>query len=470
MARLGLRLRVFLFFALMAVGALLIAAGAMAFVANRSDAIVPMGVMITTLVLFGFVNTGLIVSIWLLFDENIAKPILGLSAELRLKAGDPNDAAMRADGAVYLGDLAPAAAALSEKAKTSVSATAALVAKQTARLQAEHRAFRTLLSESPIASILVSPAHDILLYDAQAAEVLSQIAPPRLHAPLSDYFEDDDLQTACAAAQGQSAIVKHHLSPANGAPKIKARFKALSDGGFMIFVDPPRKTENARPLAFDFSPGAFNDQPLTQRPVSELCFVVLDLETTGLSPASDEIVQMAAVRVLNGSLVQGEELNLLVHPGRPIPPASTEIHGITDADVIGAPDAITACRKLHAFAQDAVLVAHNVPFDLGFLKKTAATADMRWDNPVLDTVLLSALVFGVTEDHSLDALCARLSITIPTDDRHTARGDALATAHALLALLKVAQARGYETMDTLQKSLRPFADRLYPKGAERLPV
>ena len=114
--------------------------------------------------------------------------------------------------------------------------------------------------------------------------------------------------------------------------------------------------------------------------------IVLDTETTGLSVQDDTIVQLGAVRILNGRLVGGETFDTFVHPGRPIPPASTRIHRVTDADVSGAPDVATAGRAFHHFARDAVLVAHNAPFDMAFLRRKEKTIGLRFENPVADTV------------------------------------------------------------------------------------
>ncbi len=149
----------------------------------------------------------------------------------------------------------------------------------------------------------------------------------------------------------------------------------------------------------------------------------------------DDIVQLGAVRVLNGRIVEGEVLDTYVNPGRAIPPASTKIHHVTDDHVAGAPDIGEVGRAFHHFARDAVLVAHNAPFDIGLLRKCQAEMGVEWTHPVLDTVLLSAVVFGTNAEHSLDALCDRLSITIPADLRHTTLGDAKATADALVKLL-----------------------------------
>ena len=177
----------------------------------------------------------------------------------------------------------------------------------------------------------------------------------------------------------------------------------------------------------------------------DLCFVVFDTETTGLLPHKDDIVQIGAVRVVRGKIVEGERLDTLVDPKRPIPPASTKVHGVSDAMVQGAPDIFSAGRQFHHFARDAVIVAHNAPFDMAFLRRDAKEMGVSWDHPILDTVLLSAVLFGASETHTLDALCDRLGVTIPEHLRHTALGDAQATAEVLVRMLPMMAARGMRT-------------------------
>ena len=84
------------------------------------------------------------------------------------------------------------------------------------------------------------------------------------------------------------------------------------------------------------------------------------------------------------------------------------------------PDIVEVGRKFHKFVEDAVIVAHNAPFDMEFLRRKEVAIGQSFDNPVLDTVLLSAVIFGQSEVHSLDALTHRLGITIPEEARHTA--------------------------------------------------
>jgi DNA polymerase-3 subunit epsilon len=220
---------------------------------------------------------------------------------------------------------------------------------------------------------------------------------------------------------------------------------------------------------FDLLSKARNDRVADNR-LEDLTYVVFDTETTGLAPSSDEIVQIAAVRVVNGRRVEREVFDTLVDPHRPIPPGSTAVHGITDAMVRGAPDIAEAGRRFHRFAEGAVLVAHNAPFDMEFLRRHEGAIGARFDHPVLDTVLLSAVLFGQQEEHSLDALTARLGITIPEEARHTALGDTVATADAFLKLLPMLRGRGFATFGDVLAEVRRHGRLLKDLNAEQARV
>jgi DNA polymerase-3 subunit epsilon len=202
-----------------------------------------------------------------------------------------------------------------------------------------------------------------------------------------------------------------------------------------------------RETVFDFD--LLHAQPshdVTDQKLRDLKFVIFDTETTGLMPdRGDEVCQIAAMRVVKGKLVREETLDTLVNPNRPIPLSSTNVHGITDAMVKDAPDFQTAARAFHDFADGAVLVAHNAPFDMAFFYRRQAELGLRFDHPVLDTVLLSAVLYGQTEQHSLDAIADRLGVEIPEEDRHTAMGDTIATTEVFLKFLAMLESRGVET-------------------------
>lgn len=212
----------------------------------------------------------------------------------------------------------------------------------------------------------------------------------------------------------------------------------------------------ARKVVYDFellSPA--RTDKLAEARLDRLTFVVFDSETTGLNPRQgDEIVQLAAVRIVNGRRVEGEVFDTLVNPGRPIPAVSTDVHGITDAMVADAPTVADIVRRFHKFAEGAVLIAHNAPFDMEFLRRVEGQIGLTFDMPVLDTVLLSAVVYGQHEVHSLDALTHRLGITIPEEARHTALGDTLATADAFLKLMPMLAGRGHATFGQVLTEVR----------------
>ena len=209
-------------------------------------------------------------------------------------------------------------------------------------------------------------------------------------------------------------------------------------------ADPPAP----RPEFFDFD---LLHQPLPEgalgrTPLRRLSFVVFDTETTGLSPSQgDEIVSIAGVRIVNGRILTGESFHSLVDPGRPIPEPSVRIHGITDAMVAGQPRIGPVLKRFRDFVGTSVLVAHNAAFDLKFLKMKQAAAGVRFDVPVLDTMILSRQIQGEDGDHSLDGIAARLGIRVT--DRHSALGDALVTAAILLRFVELLAERGTVTLD-----------------------
>ncbi len=203
---------------------------------------------------------------------------------------------------------------------------------------------------------------------------------------------------------------------------------------------------DSRPEYYDFD---LFDRPLGQvdldRPLADLVYTVFDTETTGLEPANgDEIIQIGALRVLNGRLLQQEHFEQLVDPRCALKTASIAIHGITDSMLLGKPTIDQVLPAFHDFCADTVLVGHNVAFDMRFLEIKEATLDVRFDQPVLDTLLLSAVAHPNQESHSLEAIMQRLGIDI--DQRHNALADATATAQVFVRLLPALADRGITTL------------------------
>lgn len=203
-----------------------------------------------------------------------------------------------------------------------------------------------------------------------------------------------------------------------------------------------------RPEFFDFDllHQPLPEDALAKMPLKTLSYVVFDTETTGLSPSQgDELVSVAGVRIVNGRILTGETFQSLVNPGRAIPAASTAIHGITDAMVADAPPPEQVLKQFRGFVGGAVLVAHNAAFDLKFLKMKQKAAGVRFDTPVLDTMVLSRQLQGEDGTHSLDGIAASLGVEVV--DRHSALGDSLVTAAIFLKFLDALAAQGIVTLD-----------------------
>ncbi len=635
---LSLRLRIFLFFAFLAFGGSALIAAGLTLGYNRLD--IPgtgSGFLISGLVACAAL-IGLSTWVWILFDENVARPVERLAAEMRTRAHTDVEAEIDHAPARYLGDLAPAAAAVAEHLTETRNALALAVGRETAQLNLEKSRLEMLLAESPDGVLFCTPDHKVALYNARAAEVLRHaealslnrpIAHILMAAPIRQAYDrllaeesSESADIVCATRRGGRIIearlrllflegqetktpgyilslsdtgadLKIHAEraalfnrvldgvteastelpaplaeliqevsaakattdalwwpmevlPISGlAPALRARLArkdialttdlpdrrircdgyaitrllerlalgwagsgattvtlaadlsdthaslrlgsdadtpskstmaewlsaplapgfagfsgrdvevthgtrvALSDGQITITLPLANPSRSAAPrkVQYDFDllhaelPHSLRDAKLRQ-----LNFVIFDTETTGLNPQVDEICQIAAVRVVNGKLRADERFDMLVNPGRKIPSASTAVHHITDEMVADAPDVATALTRFHSFADNAILVAHNAPFDMAFLQRREAEIRRRFDQPILDTVLLSAILFGQSAEHTLDAVCDRLAIVIPEEDRHTAIGDAIGTGDAFAKMIPMLEAADLPTL------------------------
>lgn len=195
-----------------------------------------------------------------------------------------------------------------------------------------------------------------------------------------------------------------------------------------------------------------------ERELIHTTFVVVDLETTGGSPASAEITEIGAVKIRGGEVIG--EFQTLVNPGSPIPPYITVLTGITDAMVVEAPrvgEAFLSFLEFAGSADETVLVAHNAAFDIGFLRSASTKLSVPWPKyEVLDTVRLARHLLGRDEvaNFKLSTLAARFSTNV--EPNHRALSDARATVDVLHALIERA---GTFSLHTLE-ALRSFTNRL----------
>lgn len=680
-SRLSLRLRVFLFFAFVALGGL-VAVGTGLWLGYRRvpEAGVESGFVFAGMVA-GFGILALVVWVWFLFDENVAKAIQKLAGGMRARAHADIAEELDHEPARYLGDLAPAAQAITGSLTETKNALAEAVERETTRLAVENARLQALLADVPAGVLLCSSDHQIVFYNGHAQEILVGEVSAGLDRSLLDYLRAGPLQNAygrlmktenadassdilCAAVQsgevlagrmrlvnlpqrsaeapgyvltlrdvttdlalhagreelleevfervrrpaanlqtvldsgtadgsngngraallGEVGALTHAINDlgarydaARGgwwpmeeiragelvdsvvaltdregitltaeaermmlhcdafqivallthlcerlvnvirANAVSLRISEEEDGGALITIGwfgdvlqvgllegwldvqlevglanvtgrsvlaahateawpeagavgrsllrvplpkaPPAKAvpqQARRSAVYDFD--LMDREPtgeLAETPLRELTCVVFDTETTGLLPSSgDEIVQIAALRLLGGKRIPGEEFETLVNPERPIPSSATEVHHVTNEMVADAPTIAKVGKQFHKFAHDAVLVAHNAPFDLEFLRRHETDIGKRFDHPVLDTVLLSAVVFGQSETHTLDALTERLGIVIPPEARHTAMGDTIATAAALEMMIPMLEGQGYYTFGEVVTAVR----------------
>ncbi len=202
------------------------------------------------------------------------------------------------------------------------------------------------------------------------------------------------------------------------------------------------------------------EQPeLQNRNLSKLSYTVFDLETTGLNPTEgDEIISVGAVRIVNGRLLQNERFEQLVDPKRSVPWTSVRIHGIHPEMLEGMPTIDEVLPMFYDFAKDTILVAHNAAFEMRFLQLKEALTGVKFVNPVLDTLLLSAVVHPSHEDHNLEAIAKRLGVRILA--RHTAMGDAVATGEMFLKFLPLlSQQKIFTLSQALAASQKTFYAR-----------
>ena len=192
-------------------------------------------------------------------------------------------------------------------------------------------------------------------------------------------------------------------------------------------------------------------------PLREVTFVVVDLETTGGSPSLCAITEVGAVKIRGGEVLG--EFQTLVHPGTAIPPFIAVLTGITDAMVAAAPPAASVLPAFLDFLGDAVLVAHNAPFDVGFLKAACAATGRSWPAPtIVDTARLARQV--VTRDDTPDCRLSSLArlFHATTLTNHRALSDARATVDVLHGLIERLGNHGVHSLE----ELATFSARVSP--------
>ena len=179
-------------------------------------------------------------------------------------------------------------------------------------------------------------------------------------------------------------------------------------------------------------------------PLIALDAIVIDTETTGLDPADARIVEVGAVRIQGGRILDGGYSHL-VRPGIPIPKASTAIHHIDNNKVAGAPTFGEIWPEVKKLIGESIVIGHTIGFDLAVLKRECQRAGHAFDQPrVLDTRLLAEIVEPALADYTIESLAAWLGVDVTR--RHSAAGDALVTARIFSALVPKLREGGIRTL------------------------
>ena len=176
-------------------------------------------------------------------------------------------------------------------------------------------------------------------------------------------------------------------------------------------------------------------------------FVVFDLETTGFSPAKNQIIEIGAVKVVNGSIT--ERFSTFVNPKVPIPFEIEQLTSINDDMVLDAPTIDEILPKFMEFCQDAVMVAHNADFDMSFIKHNCSALGLECEKTVLDTVALSRVLLPALNRFKLDTVAKALNVSLA--HHHRAVDDAACTAEIFVKLVEMLRDRGVETMEDLDQ-------------------
>lgn len=190
-------------------------------------------------------------------------------------------------------------------------------------------------------------------------------------------------------------------------------------------------------------------------------YIVFDLETTGFSAIKDKIIEIGAVKVVNGKIV--DRFSTFVNPRRPIPFEITKLTSITDEMVMGSPDIEVVLPEFLEFVGDGVLVAHNAGFDVGFIEQNCRYQDITPHFVYVDTVALARVLLPALSRYKLNTVAKALGISL--ENHHRAVDDAAATAEIFIKFVQMLKERNITTL----RDINQFGD-MNPNAIRKMPT
>ncbi len=199
----------------------------------------------------------------------------------------------------------------------------------------------------------------------------------------------------------------------------------------------------------DFTPIVMNEKT---GELSAQTFVVFDLETTGLSATFEKIIEIGAVKVHDGQII--DKFQSFANPHQPLSAKTMELTNISERDVQTAPDVEQVVRDFKTWCGDSVLVAHNATFDASFLKAAYRTYDLGpLENTVIDTLELSRNLYTEMKRHGLKFLTRKFGVVL--DNHHRAIYDAQATGEVFLFMMRDLKTAGITSIEAIHELIDP---------------
>ncbi|AMM92492.1 DNA polymerase III PolC [Peribacillus simplex] len=261
-----------------------------------------------------------------------------------------------------------------------------------------------------------------------------------MHTPMSqmDAVTPTSALVAQAAKWGHKAVA---ITDHAGAQSFPEAYSAGKKNGIKILYGVEVNLVN------DGVPIVYNEAHI---PLADATYVVFDVETTGLSAVYDTIIEFAAVKIRDGDII--DRFESFANPHHPLSNTTIDLTGITDDLVENAPEVSEVLEKFKNWAGDAILVAHNAAFDMGFLNIGYKNMGYpKASNPVLDTLELGRFLYPEFKNHRLNTLCKKFDIDLT--QHHRAIYDAEATGYLMLKMLKDAMEKEITHHDQLNDNM-----------------